>query len=173
MVAGKSVPLTLFLVLSVSAAQAVPIKLSFSATGVADSNGNPAPTDPATGVFVYEAASLGSTIDSLTSVSLTLDGVKYGVGDISFKSPFGGHADVIYGTLNGVGTNALTNDFWLVFHRVAGIGLDFSYTSASRPGTWFSQQFSSFSLSQIPAPGTLALISLGAIGFGVRKRLLR
>jgi hypothetical protein len=61
-------PLATGLLVGPMAANAVPITLSFTATNFSAGS----PYASLSGSFVYEAAGLGATIDSLTSVSLTI-----------------------------------------------------------------------------------------------------
>ena len=157
------------------AANAVPITLDFTVSGFGVSNGNAAPTDPVSGTIVYDAAGLGATINSLTSISLTLNGYVYSLSEIDFQSPFGGNTDIIYGSLSGTGISNLTNDFWIRFDRVAATGFDFAYASASLSGIWTSMSFTSFSLraATVPEPGTLSLLGVGLLGFAMLRRRRR
>jgi len=167
----RQLALSLLLMLSINFVHAIPIELSFTVAGFPVS----APTDPVTGTIVYEAASLGATVDSLTSISLTLDGYTYGVGELGFTSS--GSTDFIGGSLNGVQTIfSATNDFLIRFNRDAQTGFDFIYSSASINNIWSSAQFTSFSmteLSQVPEPTTVALLSLGLVGFGFTRRKMK
>ncbi len=156
----------------VSSVQATPIELSFSATGFPTSNTNSAPTDPVFGEIVYEAASLGSTIDSLTSISLSAGGHSFTLAETSFDSPFFGDEDLIYGTINGNPVNNFTSDFYLWFDRVAKTPISFAYASSTLSGIWITDDFRSFSLTnQIPEPATMLLFGFGLLGLaGVSRR---
>lgn len=165
----KILAIILFLVLPVGMVQAVPVNLSF--TAIFDAG---APESSVSGSIVYEAASLGATIDSLTSISLTIDGYVYDLGEVGYTSPWGGDLDIIGGTTSGInGMTAGTNDFWLVFNRNTETGIQFSYTteSSSSLHSFTFESFSMTSTSQVPEPGVLALLSLGLlIGFGYSRR---
>lgn len=160
-----------------TSAKAVLVTASFTATGFAPLGGGVAPpADPVSGSFTYNAASLGATIDSLVSISLTIDGHVYTLADTAFASPFSGNLDIVYGSLNGLAVSSGSNDFWIRFDRVAGTGLDMVYSSASVPSTNYqSFQFSNFSLSTgqtVPEPGSAALaaLALGAAVWAGRRK---
>lgn len=159
-----------------TSAQAVLVTASFTANSFSPIGGSAAPpTDPVSGSITYDAASLGATIDSLVSISLTIDGHAYSLAEAAFASPFVGNIDIIYGSLGGTGVSSGTNDFWLRFDRVAGTGFDFVYSSTSVANANFqSSQFSSFSLTAaqgVAEPGTAALSALGlAAALWARRR---
>jgi hypothetical protein len=99
--------LAIFMIAPLSVAQAVPIQLTFTASGF----GIGAPDDSIPGTILWDAASVSSTINSLTSISLTISGHFYTLGEISFASPFSGNLDVIGGTIGGLaGLNNNTDD---------------------------------------------------------------
>ena len=147
---------------------AAPFKMEFTVSGFADSNGNVAPIDPISGTIVWEAANANATIDSLTSIDLTLNGHTYGLGDITFQSLPSTSPDIIYGSLNGQSIRTLTNDFWIRWHRDLLIGFDFNYASPALSGIWDSPNFDSLSVTAaVPEPTTLTLmITLGFAGIG-------
>jgi MYXO-CTERM domain-containing protein len=158
-----------------SSAHAIPITLEFTVTDIpASLAGVDAPTNPASGVIVYEAAAVGATIDSLISISLDVGNHSFTLADTSFQSPFGiGSADAIYGTLNGTGVTTATSDFFLLYDRVAATGIAFRYSSAELFGIWTGTNFSSFSLSgpvQVSEPGMFSLLVLGLVGALAARR---
>ena len=131
-----------------------------------------APYDPVSGVITYEAADVGSPIESLASVSLTIGSHSYLVGELGFvTNPSSiSTSSIIGGSLNNVtGVQPFTNDFSLQYDRVGqpGVGANFIYTTADLFGTWRSLNFTSFSLTEasmpVPEPGTLGLVLLGLL----------
>src|SRR5258708_4241210 len=99
--------------LASSPARAIPITVSFTASGFPAR----APADPVTGIITYDAASTTASINALTSVSLTIAGHTYSLGELAFASNVD---QFIGGALNGVGGLDLgTNDFALVWDQAS------------------------------------------------------
>lgn len=158
----------------VSVAHAIPVYLDFSVTGFGESSGNAAPTDPVVGSIIYEAASVDATIDSITSISLTLNGYTYGISNLYFGTA-SGTLEVIAGE-GGIGLGNLTDDFEISFYRDTGTGGAFTYTSSTLSGIWFARNFTSFSLTTgptvpapAPAPLPVALLLIGLVAMGYKK----
>lgn len=154
------------------------IQLNFAASGFSQG-----PTDAISGSFVYEAASVTSPITSLDSVSLTIDGHVYGIGDIGFLSPFGGGPMTLIGGVPA-GVSALqlgagqTNDFILDWVTNSGSPFDFSYTTPTVYADFPSQLNLSFTVLSVipetPEPASIVLALSGvAVLFARARRLQR
>jgi hypothetical protein len=157
-------------------ARAASFMMSFQVTGFPASLGNPAPTDPVTGSIVWEAAGIHSPIQSFDSINLTLDGHTYSINELGYLPDLSGPPphDLIGGNLNGTGIiYNQTDDFWIGWDRNSLQPVDFMYASSQRPGFWYASiyepvSFTSFSITQVPEPSTILLVSL--ILSGLRKR---
>ena len=168
-------------------AQAIPITVHFAAAF-------PAPTNPVTGTFVYDAASTTANINSLTSIDLTIEGHTYSLSEVGFvtgldisSSPFNPPSVLgqnIGGTTGGgvtsIGPNAYP-DFWLLWDQTGLVGLQFIYSTVVLgvvPGgvVHLTNSFSQFSVTAssaaVPEPTTMFLIGSGLISlWGARKKL--
>lgn len=165
----------LFLVCVMTPAHAIPVTVSFTASGfTSEGGGLPAPTDPVVGSIVYDAASITSNINSLTSANLTIAGHTYTVGELSFanssppSSPF-----AAIGTPNGGVCCAATNGadtFFVEWIQASLVPLVFIYATASVPGDiWTSSNFTQFSITAaaVPEPSSLCLLLGSAIVLGI------
>jgi hypothetical protein len=155
-------------VCATTSAQAIPITVSFTASGF----GAGAPTDPVTGSIVYDAASTTSNINSLTSVNLTIAGHTYTLGELGFISP-SGTSQFIGGLLNGVDLVMVhTDDFFLTWNETTLVPSFFFYTTASSSLIPRSSNFTQFSVTAaaVPEPSSLALLLAGAACFGIVRR---
>ena len=103
-------------------ARAATIQLEFSALGFTS-----APQDPVSGTIVYEAPSLTEDISSLTSISLTIDGLAYGIGEISFAN-LSPNSQYIGASLSGpTGVQSQTKDSRLGFDPKEDLRYVWSY----------------------------------------------
>jgi len=156
-----------FLVCAVAPAQAIPVRVSFTVTGF----GMGAPTNPVVGSIDYNAASIFSDINSLTSINLTIAGHIYTVGELGFISSFAGNQQLIGGSISGVtGLAPGTNDFLIVWNENTLMPITFAYTAASTPGFFPSFTFTQFSVAAVPEPGSLALLVSGVVILGIVLR---
>ena len=69
------------LVVVTTAAGAIPVTLTFTASGF----GPGAPQDPVTGSYTWEADSVTGDIAALTAVNLTIGGHTYTLGEVGFS----------------------------------------------------------------------------------------
>lgn len=139
----------------------------------------PVPTDPVTGSIVWEAAGIREPIQSFDSIHLILDGHTYDVSEIGYERedfPYVG-IELIGGTITGVdGIAKFTDDFWLRWDRNSLTAFDFEYSSSKRYGFWYSfiydsGTFTTFSIVEVPEPGTGVLAVCVLVVVGVRRAL--
>lgn len=160
---------------------ATPIAVSFEITGFAPSNGNAAPTDPVIGTIIYNAASISSPINSVSSINMTLAGHTYTVSEVGILTPLsipGGTLIGFGGILNEDGSvSSMTDDFWLRWNVNDLTPFDFVYSSSAQSGIWSTQItqankfFTKFNVSVVPEPATVLLILLGFVGLLPFRRL--
>lgn len=138
----------------------------------------PVPTDPVSGTIIWEAADIRGTIQAFDSMQLVLDGHTYSVGEIGYVRedfPYVG-IELIGGTLNGVDSMVkFSDDFFLNWDRNSLTPFGFSYTSSQRYGFWTSSvfdpgTFTTFSITQVPEPGSAGIFIVVAVGVGLRKQ---
>jgi hypothetical protein len=153
--------------LCAASAHASVYKFEFAATNFPISNGQPAPETSVAGWIKFTADSLGAPVSSIDAVGLTIAGHKYTPGEIGAIPEnynnylFGGTEFVVYGI------NAGTNDFYvtdmLLGYAVFGtIGIWQSFTITSS----YTEL-----ISEVPEPGSLALLLAGAGGiYAMRRR---
>ena len=156
---------------------ALPFQVDFTATNFTVIGGStPAPYSLVSGSFGFEAASINSPIDSLTSVDLTIGGFGYDLGDIDATAL--GRSELVGGIGSGLSTmTSRTNDIWLLWEINTLAPSTFAYTTASGfYGAWGSTQFDSFSITAaaapVPEPSTFLLLGGGLAGlaFYARRR---
>ncbi|MBI5658824.1 MAG: hypothetical protein HZC43_04575 [Nitrosomonadales bacterium] len=165
-------------------AQAVPVTLQFTATDFynvcCSPFTDPIPTTPISGTIVWDAADAHSPINSLTSVSMTIDGHSYTLADTGYVTPWiistffvlGGAP---YGTLSmGFSGGNYYDDFSLAWYADTLAPQAFSYSSSASHRAWGSQTFTNFSISALAVPEVetyaMLLAGLGLLGFAARLR---
>jgi len=162
-------------------AQAMPIRMDFTFSGLGVSAGNAADLDPVIGSIVWEADSVSSPIHSLTSIDLAIDGHTYVIGEIDFIDPWVSTHANIFGTLNDTSVHSQTNDFWITWTLNTLTLNSFVYASANTEGIWPTipgetnptgiLEFSSFSITAVPLPTAVWLFgsALGLLGWLGRR----
>jgi len=154
---------------SIGSAQAVPVKVDFTATGF----GGGAPQSSVAGTFVYDAVSLHSNIvNSLTSIDLTVAGHTYTLGEVGFISPFG--SNIIFGG-NLCAVNCMsssTHDFWFYWNPASLTGMNFSYSTVGSGSFYSSSSFTEFTQTTgVPEPMSLGLLGAGLLAmWSLRRR---
>ena len=181
----KFISVLLLTALPLGAANAVIVTMKFLATDfIAETGGvpgtYPVPTDPINGIFVWEAASVHSTIGSLISAGLTpIDGHDYTLGEIGFLSPVSSveptidpNLDAIGGLLiDPVGVQPGTNDFSIGWYRDTLTPFMFVYSSENyNVPVFISQTFPEFSVTAVPIPAALPLMLSGFAVLGLTGR---
>jgi len=155
-------------------AQAAPITVQFQASGFTDLGiGNSPPTDPVSGTIIYEAASTTASIESLTSIALTIHGHTYSIGEVGFITPYG-TGQAIGGLVNGVDfVSSSTNDFAITWTGTLQ-PFEFYYASSSISySVWVTENFDQFSITaptDVPEPGILILLGISMFSLVGLKR---
>jgi len=154
------------LVVVSTAAAAIPVTMTFTASGFVTG----APQDQVSGSVTWEAAGFPGTITALTGINLTIAGHVYTLGEIGFVDPVGPFK-LIGGTLNAVaGLNGGTDDFQIIMAHDGGVA-DMAYTTQ---GTVAGFGAGTVSLdvivgTSVPAPMTLVLFGLGLAGLAASR----
>jgi hypothetical protein len=155
---------------------ALPIRLDFTAAGFDNdlvSPFSPAPQDPVSGTFIWEADSINDPIQELTWVDLTIAGHTYTLGELDFFSPTGQGTDVIgAGYYRSIGAG--TDDFLLQWYNDPLETVRFVYSSIQfAEGIWETNTFSKFTFT-VPVVSTAWLLGLGlVVSITLRKYLKR
>jgi len=146
------------------------IKFSFEAFDFVDccNNQTNIPEEVVRGTFIWEAESVFSSITSLSSINLTIDGYQYNVSDIGYISStynslrmIGGLEDFGFGCGVSCVVLASDNDFRLNWDSSNPQLTSFSYTgSANDNGVWVTHSVNyniSILPTNVPEPSTLLL----------------
>jgi hypothetical protein len=162
--------LALGLLLAGLSTEAGTYRLQFTAGGFPASGGIGAPTDPVGGTFVFAAADAHADIQSFLSVNLTLAGHAYSVGQIGYWNPAPDH--IIGGLLDGMNMGSNTDDFGIIWNADTLAPINFAYTSSHYNKMWAVSQsgFSAFAITEVPEPGSAALLLLGGLGAAAFRR---
>ncbi len=149
-------------------ARAITVKLDFTANFPEG-----APESTLTGEFTYQAASVTSPIDSLTSVDLTIAGYAYTLGEVDFDTEEAVETTEIGSTINGFGVVVPgTDSFSLTYNPNAGFPYNFVYATTSSSAQ-IDTGFPQFSVTAVPEPATWSLLLTGFLaagGLAVRRR---
>lgn len=160
-----------------SSASAVTMRLEFDASDFYDGVGSTEPpTNHVHGVFTYRLRADGYTIDSVSSVSLTIDTHTYSVAEVGSLSHGHETFDLIgglAGTFMNTDPNVVgigENDFWVMFERSPPFGslLSMIYATSTSGGIYVARasSYEITELSEVPLPPALPLFAtaLGVMG---------
>jgi len=158
-----------------STANAADYEVNFTASNFQWGGGGDQPQLIVSGVLLFSAESLYSTIDQITAFDLVIAGHSYAINDIDWFGDTMGAA--IGGKLNGYSAiNSGTDDFYLNFSYLGDIHSgQLSYATSSSPfGIWSSYgddfQFTVTEVSPVPEPGNYAMMLAGALFLGAVNR---
>jgi hypothetical protein len=158
------------LLLAATPASALLFRVSFTA----EDFGPGAPADPVSGFVEYNANSITSPIQSISSIGLTIDGHVYTLAEIGFISP-ASIDHLVGGTINEIdGLIGGTNDFALVWNIQTQAPSLFVYTTENTDIPFQTGLFSQFSVVDtsvvVPEAATLWTMISGAVLLGLLIR---
>jgi hypothetical protein len=148
-------------------AYAIPITVSFQATGFTGVGVPPA--DPVVGSIVYDAASTTSTINSLTSINLTIAGHTYTVSELDFASV--SPNQFIEALTNHTTLVRGNNNFELSWMTPLLGSPSLLYSAVGASDIFLSKTFTQFSVTaervSVPEPTSLSLLLAGVVSLSV------
>ena len=159
-----------FILLSVGGvmpARAIPITVSFEATGFTGVGVPPA--DPVVGSIVYDAASTTANINSLTSINLTIAGHTYTLTELDFASV--SPNQFIEALTNHTTLVRGNNNFEISWMTPQLNNPSFLYSAPGASDIYLSKTFTQFSVTAeqtpVPEPTSLSILLTGAVSLGV------
>lgn len=157
-------------------AHAISIRLDFEATNFTDSPSGaviPAPVETVGGSFLYEAASINSTIDYLTGINLTIYGHSYSLAEVDITTT---GTSLVFQCIgedpaDGCSIGGSGRDFILEWTTSDNKPQQFAYSVDNINEYWTTDTFTRFDIQPVPVPPALLLFGSGLVGLiGVARR---
>jgi len=165
----------LLTVIPFSAAHAITVQVEFQAN-FGDGRFDPFPPAPdsiVSGWFTYEAASVNSTIDSLSGIGLTIDEYTYLLADVGFASG-SAFALCVGEPINGeCSIGPRERDFVVEWNKNTLGPIQMAYSVAGQNNYWAAApgDFDYFNVTAVPVPAAVWLFGSGLLGLvGIAKR---